>query len=92
MSANLQLWCFLFSFIYGIFFGLSSYFHLKIIDKFSLIFKLLISIVYIIDIVLGYILLMYYLNFGIFHFYFFIFILIGYLLSLYFTKKCKKIN
>lgn len=90
MSANLQLWCFFFSFIYGIFFGLMSKIHFLIIDKYNLIFKILISIMFIIDIVLGYIILMYHLNLGIFHLYFFFFILIGFLLSLkILQKKCK---
>lgn len=86
MSANLQLICFLVSFLYGIIFGLLTEFHFKLINHYSKLFQLLISLVFIIDIVLGYILIMYHLNTGIFHLYFFIFIFIGFLLS-FFLKK-----
>ena len=91
MSANLQLICFLASFLYGIFFGLLTKFHFTLISKYHKIFQLLISLVFIIDIVLGYILLMYHLNLGIFHIYFIIFILIGFLLSFPLCKWIKQI-
>ena len=89
MSANLQLICFLASFLYGLFFGLLSIVHFNLINKYHKIFQLLISLVFIIDIVLGYILLMYHLNLGIFHIYFFIFIFIGFLLSFSLHKYVK---
>ena len=91
MSANLQLICFLVSFIYGMFFGILTNFHFKLINKYHKIFQLLISLVFIIDIVLGYILIMYHLNDGIFHIYFFIFIFIGYILSFPLRKYIKRI-
>ena len=95
MSANLQLICFLASFLYGIFFGLLSKFHFKLIIKYHVIFQLLISLVFVIDMVLGYILIMYHLNLGVFHIYFLIFIFFGYIISfplrLYVKKMFKKI-
>ena len=89
MSANLQLICFLASFLYGIFFGLLSKFHFNLISKYHQIFQLLISVVFVIDIVLGYILIMYHLNFGIFHLYFFFFIFVGFICS-FPLHKCVK--
>ena len=91
MSANLQLICFLASFLYGIFFGLLSEFHFKLISKYHVIFQLLISLVFVIDIVLGYILIMYHLNLGIFHIYFLIFIFLGYIISFPLRLYVKKI-
>ena len=82
MSANLQLICFLASFLYGVIFGLLSKLHFKLISKYHQIFQLLISIVFVIDIVLGYILIMYHLNLGIFHIYFLIFIFLGFISSI----------
>ncbi len=92
MSANLQLICFLVSFLYGILFGLLTKLHFSLINKYHQIFQILISLVFIIDIILGYILIMYNLNAGIFHIYFFIFILGGYLLSFLILKYLKKIR
>ena len=99
MSSFLQLYCFFFSFLYGILFGIITNLHFKLICHYHLIFKFLISIVFIIDVVLGYILLMYKLNLGIFHIYFLIFVLIGFICSfplikwfinkLILHKKCK---
>ena len=87
MSANLQLICFLVSFLYGILFGLLTKLHFSLINKYHQIFQ-----IFIIDIILGYILIMYNLNAGIFHIYFFIFILGGYLLSFLILKYLKKIR
>ncbi len=90
MSANLQLICFLASFLYGIFFGLLSKFHFNLINKYHIIFQLLISLVFVIDIVLGYILIMYHLNLGIFHIYFLVFIFIGFIVSFLLQAYLKK--
>ena len=91
MSANLQLICFLASFLYGIVFGLLSMFHFNLINKYHIIFQLLISLVFIIDIVLGYILIMYHLNLGIFHIYFLIFVFLGFIVSFSLSVYIKKV-
>ena len=89
MSANLQLICFFISFLYGLFFGFLTKIHFNIIKKYHQIFQLLISVIFIIDIVLGYILIMYHINGGIFHIYFIIFIFLGYTLSFSLHKYVK---
>ena len=81
MSSNVQLWCFLISFLYGLFFGLMSKLHFWLIKDYTFCFRFLISVVFVIDCVLGYILVMYHLNLGIFHIYFDVFVFIGFVLA-----------
>ncbi len=79
MVISLQLKTFLFSFLYGIFFGMMSIWHFSFIKNTPKFYQLLFTFVFILDIVLGYILIMYKLNLGMFHIYFLLFLLGGYM-------------
>ena len=86
MNSYLQIKTILFSFLYGVFFYITARYNLIIIKNLNTIKKYIISLVYVIDLVLLYIYLIYKLNNGIFHIYFVISILIGY----YITSKMYK--
>ena len=83
MNSYLQIKTILFSFLYGVFFYITAKYNLIIIKNLNTLKKYIISLVYVIDLVLLYIYLIYKLNNGIFHIYFVISILIGF----YITSK-----
>ncbi len=78
--------------MYGILFGLLTIKHFKIIEKYHVIFKYIITLVFILDIMLGYMLGMYKINQGIFHIYFIIVCFLGFWCSYYLHKYVKKIK
>ena len=87
MNYKLQLWSLLASFLYGIFFFITSKFNFEIINNKDKIFKFILNILYILNIVLLYIILMYKINKGIFHLDFLILVIIGYLFSYFLFWK-----
>lgn len=92
MSSTVQLISFLVSFIYGIVFYLLARFNKYILSNKGNILKFIVTLVFIIDIVLLYSYIMYYINNGDIHIYFVSFVLLGYILISYFYKKiCKLI-
>ncbi len=70
MDEVLQLYSFLFSFGYGLMFGIFSRWHFQLIEKYHKLWQAILTFVFIIDIVLGYLVSMYFLNGGVFHLYF----------------------
>ncbi len=95
MSSNIQLISFAFSFFYGMFFCLTSKVNESLINNKKVLVKLLVTLVFIIDIVILYIYLMYKINNGIFHIYFILSLIIGYVILylnfnklLFWCKKC----
>lgn len=90
MDYKLQLLSFLFSFLFGIFFQVTNYFNQKLIINRKILWQYLITFLYIINIVLIYIVLLYKINQGVFHIYFLLMILLGYLFSLKQIKNVKK--
>ena len=91
MNYKIQLISFLFSFIFGGFFYLTSKLNYRLIWKFSVLFRYLITIVYILDIALLYIMFMYRINNGIIHIYFLLMLFFGFFVTGIFSKKLKKI-
>lgn len=92
MNSYIQILSLIFSFFYGIFFHLLVRFNKYILDKKNNIIKFIITLVFIIDIVILYIYLMYKINNGYFHIYFLFLLIIGYLLECFlFPKMLKKI-
>ncbi len=89
MSSSLSLWCFFFSFCYGFLFGFLTYFHFLVVNKFNKLFQVLITFVFMLDIVLGYLLSLYVICSGIFHIYFLFFIFLGFFLFFYLRKNVK---
>ena len=90
MNYKIQLISFLVSFLFGIFFFYTNMLNKKIINKQKIYYKYIITFLYIINITLIYIILIYKINKGIFHIYFLIMVLLGYIISLNQLKNVKK--
>ncbi len=90
MDYKIQLLSFLFSFLFGIFFFITNYFNKKLITNKRMFFQYIITFLYIINIVLFYILVLYKINRGVFHIYFLIMVLLGYLFATWLEKYVKK--
>lgn len=93
MNANIQLISFVISFLYGIFFNLLTIINFKLIENIKVIYKHIITFVYVMDMAIIYIIILYNLNKGYFHIYFILTVFIGYVLSyLSYQKLLSKIN
>ena len=88
MNSYVQVISLLVSFIYGIVFYILSKFNKYIISNKNNIVKLLVTTVYVVDMVIIYIFIMYKINFGNIHPYFIISLILGLVLSI----KCKFIK
>ena len=78
MSSYVQLFCLIFSFLYGMFIYVFNKLNLSIIRNKNILVKLLISILYVFNASLLYVVILYIFNNGIIHIYFILFILLGY--------------
>lgn len=85
MNAKLQLISFLLSFVYGIIFYLLTSLNFKLIEKMRVLYKHIITFIFVLDIAIIYIIIMYHLNKGYFHIYFILMVLIGFIAG-YFLK------
>lgn len=87
---NIQIKSMVYSFLYGIFF----YYLLKLNYKFIYyskgLKKLLINMFFIIDNVFLYFIILRYINYGVFHFYFLLSIILGFILVNKVTSKFTK--
>ncbi len=91
MTSYIQIISFLISFIYGIFFYLLSRFNKYILDNKNKLITLIITTIFIIDIVILYIYIIYKINHGYFHIYFLITVIIGFSLTNIYYYKLKNI-
>lgn len=93
MHSYIQILTFIFSFFYGIFFYLLTRFNNYILNGKKSIVKMLITLVFIIDIVILYIYLMFRINHGYFHIYFLVTLCLGFIIMLILypiiISKCK---
>lgn len=96
MNSYLQLLIIVISFLYGTLFYLLARYNMLIIKKLSTFLKYVISFVFVIDMVIIYIYLIYHINRGMFHIYFLVMIFLGYVtmnyLYKYLVKLCQKIK
>ena len=93
MNSNLQLISFLVSFIFGIIFYLLTTLNFKLIKDFKIWVQNILTFIYVIDIVIIYIIILYHLNRGYFHIYFILMVFVGYITGLFLYKKyISKIN
>lgn len=90
MDAKTQIIVLIFSYFYGFIFFYLAYLNKVIIDKKSKIYRSLITILFIYNIVLIYIIIVFKINNGKFHPYFFIMILLGIYSSMKLTQKMLK--
>lgn len=81
MTAKTQIIVLLFSCFYGLIFTFLYYLHNHIIKKKKRVFRSLATILFMYNIVLIYLILLFKLNNGQFHIYFFLMIIIGYLIG-----------
>jgi len=87
MNHKVQLLSLLLSFIYGIFFFFTSLLNYKIIRKYNKVFKYIITFVYMLNIAIIYICLLFKINNGNVHPYFILLVLCGFL----FYQKIKNV-
>ena len=78
MDEITQLFSFLLSFLFGFGFHILTRWHFKISETYSLVMKYLTTILFVINIVLLYVYLMYLLNDGVLHIYFLLFVVFGF--------------
>ena len=72
MSASIQVFTFFVSFLYGILFSFLTRWHFHVILSNSIFMKYLSTILFMVDVVLGYVIIMYQINQGVIHIYFLI--------------------
>lgn len=87
MNSYIQLICLISSFWYGVLVYYANKVNIFIIEKKNIVIKYLLSIIYIFNISLLFIIFLYKLNSGVLHYYFILFIIIGYISC--FVKKRK---
>lgn len=93
MSSLVQIISLGISFFYGIFFSLVNKINELMIDKKNYFIKVLVTLVFIIDVVILYIYIMYKVNNGNIHPYFIALVIIGYVvmnINYKYLKKCIK--
>lgn len=88
MNSYVQVLSFVISFIYGLVFYLLSYANKVMINNKNNVVKLLITLVFVIDMVILYIYIMYKINFGMIHPYFVAVVFIGYIVMMFTLDKC----
>lgn len=75
---NIQLKSIIFSYLYGCFFSFLLNFNYKFIYYSKGIFKILINVIFVVDNVFLYFIILRYINYGIIHFYFVISLVLGF--------------
>ena len=81
MSSYIQLLCLLLSFIYGYVVNKFNNIFLLLVKKMNIFFKFIIYLAYVVIFSLLYIFILFKINRGILHYYFVIFIVIGYIIG-----------
>ena len=87
MSSNIQLISIFISFLYGIIFYYLTYLNFKLIDILKVIYKHIITFIFVLDIAIIYMLILYKLNNGYFHIYFIFMAIFGFFVGYLFHKK-----
>lgn len=90
MNAKTQIIALLISFLYGCFFFLTNKLNKKIIEKQKRIYRSLIQILFMCNIVLLYIIIIFKINNGKFHIYFFFMIALGYIFGIHLSNNLLK--
>jgi len=87
MNSNMQLLSFFVSFIFGIVFCLITILNFKLIKDLKRYVQHLLTFIYVIDMVIIYIILLYHLNKGYFHIYFIAMVFFGFFCGFIIYKK-----
>lgn len=91
MNVFTQILVFSFSFLFGFCFYITSKLNKFLIHDKNSFIKLFITFIFVLNHVLIYLIVLYKINYGIFHFYFLVMLILGYLFSVYICKKRNKI-
>ena len=89
MSVIFQIISFMVSFLYGVFFAFLCKIHFFYVNPMKVYWQFILTIIFILDSVLGYVILLYHINEGVIHIYFLILVLLGYYSFPILQKKCK---
>ncbi len=87
MDYKVQIVSFIFSFIFGGFFYYTSLLNYKLIKHMTKFWKYFVSIIYIVDVTLLYVLIMFKINYGVIHVYFLLTLFLGFIIASFFNKK-----
>ncbi len=89
MTANMQLLTFIFSFLYGIIASFLFKLNYKIVNNLKRVFNNILTIIFTLDVLIIYVILVYYLNNGYLHIYFIVILLLGIYVGLSCLKGVK---
>lgn len=89
MDSYIQVLSFSFSLLYGILFYLLTKVNYYILNERKKLMQFVVTLVFIVDIVILYVYLMYRINNGNFHIYFIIFVILGFILMNILYDKLK---
>ena len=93
MNSNMQLLSFLVSLFYGIIFYYLTIINFKLIEKLKKYLKHIITVIFVLDMIIIYIIIFYNLNKGYFHIYFLLMVIFGYFVGFITNKRIfSKIN
>lgn len=93
MSSSIQLLSFFISFVFGIFFNLLTILNFKIISNLKKYLQHIITFIYVMDIIIIYVIILYHINNGQFHIYFILMVIIGYVVGyLIYSKLLSKLD
>ena len=87
MNSTLQLISFFISFIYGILFCFITLLNFKLIENLKKYIQHILTFIYVMDMTIIYIIILYYLNKGYFHIYFIMMVFVGYFVGFITYKK-----
>lgn len=90
MDNSIQILSFLVSFVFGFLFSLLSRYHYDMVYSLKKIMRYVLTFLFILDMSLLYILILYYVNEGVVHLYFVIVTFLGYGLEKYCNRHVKK--
>ncbi len=90
MTSKIQIIILTISFLYGFIFYYLFKLNSKIINNQKIIYRSLTTMLFMFNIVLLYIIIIYKINNGSFHLYFLLMIILGFIININFTKKLQK--
>ncbi len=88
MDIKIQIICLTMSFLFGNVYYLLCLLNKHLLEKSNLIIKTIVTILLSVNSVVIYYIILYKINYGIFHIYFIIFIVLGYITQYFICKFC----
>lgn len=90
MTSKIQLLSFSISFLFGVCFYYLSIINFNLIKDFKSYLKHIITCIYVFDIIIIYVIILYKLNNGYFHIYFLLMVILGYISGYFINNLIKK--